>query len=29
MYSNINEHQNGNFNINVLDFEKYLLGLLQ
>ena len=28
-YSNINEDQNGNFNINVLDFEKYLLDLLQ
>jgi hypothetical protein len=27
-YSNINEDKNGNFNINVLDFEKYLLGLL-
>ena len=27
-YSNINEDRNGNFNINVIDFEKYLLGLL-
>jgi capsular polysaccharide biosynthesis protein len=27
-YSNINEDANGNFNINVIVFEKYLLGLL-
>ena len=27
-YSNIIEDRNGNFNINVIDFEKYLLGLL-
>ena len=27
-YSNINEDKNGNFNINVIEFEKYLLRLL-
>jgi capsular polysaccharide biosynthesis protein len=27
-YSNINEDYNGNFNINLVDFEKYLLNII-